>query len=79
MAEAVSTQGTVSLKQWMATKRIQTMASGGSLPVFKFFFYAEPELKTGEHFLVEMVLNTTDSSAALTVSMRDAHFCNSVC
>mmetsp|Transcript_4549 Transcript_4549/g.8531 ORF Transcript_4549/g.8531 Transcript_4549/m.8531 type:complete len:786 (+) Transcript_4549:231-2588(+) len=66
VAEAVSTQGTVSLKQWMATKRIQTMASGGSLPVFKFFFYAEPELKTGEHFLVEMVLNTTDSSAALT-------------
>ena len=69
-ANALMLIGVAPVKQAMLTSSIQTMASGGQVPQFKFFFYAQPlgEGPEGAHFLVELLANTSNKTVSLTVS-----------
>eukprot|EP00959_Pyramimonas_sp_CCMP1952_P106079 2218019-Pyramimonas_sp.AAC.1 len=69
-ANALTLAGVAPVKQAMLASSIQTMASGGKVPQFKFFFYAQPagEEREGAHFLVEVLADTSTKTVNVTVS-----------
>eukprot|EP00242_Pyramimonas_sp_CCMP2087_P016044 CAMPEP_0198222198 /NCGR_PEP_ID=MMETSP1445-20131203/87032_1 /TAXON_ID=36898 /ORGANISM="Pyramimonas sp., Strain CCMP2087" /LENGTH=308 /DNA_ID=CAMNT_0043900619 /DNA_START=1 /DNA_END=927 /DNA_ORIENTATION=- len=73
-ANSLALVGVAPVKQAMLAHSIQTMASGGQAPQFKFFLYGQPagEGPSGAHILVELVVNTAARQATMTLK-SDAH------
>ena len=56
----------------MAAENVMTMAAGGVAPTFRMYLHAQSAGPSAARLLVEILLNATSSSAALTVKTQDA-------
>ena len=56
----------------MAAEHIMTMAAGGVAPTFRMYLHAQSSGPSAARLLVEILLNATTSSAALTIKSQDA-------
>ena len=63
---------TQALSRRMAAEQIMTMAAGGVAPTFRMYLHAQSAGPSAARLLVEILLNATTSSAALTVKSQDA-------
>ena len=60
------------LSRRLAAANVMTMAAGGVAPAFRIYLHALSAGPSGARYLAEILLNSTASSAALTVKTTDA-------
>ncbi|XP_077219797.1 adaptin family protein [Tasmannia lanceolata] len=64
------------LLRHMQGHSIQCIASGGQVPNFKFFFFAQKADESASFFLVECLINTSSAKAQMKVKADDGNAAN---